>query len=683
MMRSLLVFAVALSLAALSSCRKAQEFAPFDNTAEREAFYKRYNESIRKKLGERRAELEAQLAGELADAQREETLKEMESVRRRTERPDFFEILTEQDLPTNLVWTDGQDQPEVGSPNAKKGGTYHSVILNNAYPPTIRSVGADSNNSFRNCHWDDIEIGLTTFHPNTGEVIPGVADRWAVAEDGQSVYFHIDEDARWSDGKKVKSGDWLMSFYVYLSKYSGSFYPAYYGDQYWGIATYGDDYLCIRLSNPKPLAAGFAGLYAFQEDFYREFGPDFETRYNWRPRPTTGAYEIRKEDIQKGRSISLSRVKNWWAKDKKYYRHRFNPDRIEYALVRDEEKIFQLFLRGEIDGYLLGDSKKWYEKTEVQNVFNGYIEKATFYNEFPAVSRGFYLNLSRPMLDNLDVRIGLQHATNFEKVIELDLRGDAQRLNLLSEGYGQFSNPNITTRPFSPALAREAFARAGFTQAGPDGILQDAQGRRLSFTITYPRHPIYDPMMLRIKEEAVRCGVEYKLEALDGTASFQKVSRKEHDISFTGFQQQLPFPDYYQQFYSTEAYEPGSDKPRPMTNNISQFADPSVDPILRENRDMLSIESIKRTSYEIEQIMHDRAVWVPSYYRPFFRVGYWRWVQWPEDFNVRLTNEPETAHVHWIDDAIREETKEAMRSGRTFPEKNLIFDQYRKKPAGQ
>ena len=62
-------------------------------------------------------------------------------------------------------------------------------------------------------------------------------------------------------------------------------------------------------------------------------------------------------------------------------RNRFNPDRIEYMLVRDEEKVFQLFLRGEIDCYLLNDSKKWYDKTEVPQVFNGYIEKTTFYTK--------------------------------------------------------------------------------------------------------------------------------------------------------------------------------------------------------------------------------------------------------------------------------------------------------------
>jgi microcin C transport system substrate-binding protein len=680
MTRLLLPVAAAMVLAVIPSCERPPDFETYDNTSEREAFYKRYNAEVVEKLAKRKSELETALAGDLPAEERASKQQEHGDLLRRMERPEFFEIRTEADLPKDLEWTTNLDEPELGSPEAKKGGTFHTYIPGGGYPPNIRSVGREANNSFRSYHWDDIELALTGFHPETGKVIPVLADKWSVAADGQTVYFHIDDDARWSDGKDVKSGDWLMSMYVYLSPYlTEAFYRAWYGDQYWGISTYGDDYLCVRLAYAKPLAAGFAGLIPFQEDFYREFGPDFESRYNWRPRPTTGAYMIREEDIQKGRSISLTRVKDWWARDKKYFKHRFNPDRIEYVQVRDEEKVFQLFLRGEIDTYLLGDSKKWYEKTEVPEIFNGYIEKMTFYNEYPAVSRGMYFNLSRPPLDNLDVRIGLQHASNWQKVIDLDLRGDGERLNLLSAGYGEFSHPTLRTRPFSVKLAREAFARAGFTEAGEDGILKDAGGRRLSFSINYPRNPVLDPMVLRIKEEARRAGVEFKIEAMDPTASFQKVSRKEHEIAFTGWQSQPPFPDYYQQFHSKDAYEPGTKKPRPMTNNISIFADPEVDKILEENRNARSVDVIRETSWKIEEIMHERAVWVPAYYRPFYRTGSWRWIRWPENFNVRLGNEPEMSHVHWIDPEIKRETLEAKAGGKTFPEKNLIFDQHRKK----
>ncbi|BCX46422.1 nickel/dipeptide/oligopeptide ABC transporter substrate-binding protein [Haloferula helveola] len=663
----------------LGACREASdEYPPYDCTEERMKFYERYNEKTRADLGKRVADFEEALKGELTDAERKEAEQLLDETRERLRDPDFFQRKSVEDLPADLEWEFGMDQPELGSEEAKKGGTLHSYIPGGTYPPNIRSCGKEANNSFRSYHWDDIEMAQISLHPNTNRIIPGLADRWAVGEDGRSVFFHIDDEARWSDGEEVTSEDWMMSFYIYLSDYlSVAFYKNYYSEQFWGITTYGKDYLCIRNAFPKPLAPFWAAIPPSQAGFYKEFGPDFEERYNWRPRPTTGAYVIREEDIQKGRSISLSLVEDWWAKDRKYYKNRFNVDRIEYRQVRDEEKQFQMFLQGDIDIYYLNDAKKWYEQTEVDAAFKGYFERATFYNDYPRVSRGLYFNLSKKPLDNPDVRIGLSHATNWRKVIDLDLRGDAERLNLLNEGFGDISNPDIRARDYSVRKAREAFARAGYTKSGPDGILENDKGRRLSFTITTYKIPAVEAMMLRLKEEARRAGVEYKIEALDPTSAFQKTSRKEHQISFSGWAITPPFPDYYQQFHSKEAYIPGTKKPRPMTNNLSIFADPEVDKILEANRNARSYEVIKNTSRELEQIFHDRAVWIPSYQRPFYRLGYWRWVRWPDDFNVRLASEPEMTHLHWIDQDMKQDTLAAMREGRVFGEKILLFDQYR------
>ena len=664
-----------LGAVALAGCGEREAFAPYDNTEERAAFYQRFNQETREKVEADLAELREKLAGEVAEGERDELEERLAALERRMERPDFFEFLEESDLPEGLVWEDGMDQPEIGSPEATKGGTLHLPLPGNTFPATIRTIGAEANGYFRGAHLDDVEMKLVTLHPNTGEVIPGLADRWAVAEDGQSVYFHIDPEARWSDGRDVKADDWMMAYYVYLSPYlTEPFYRLYVSEQFWGVAAYGDDYLCVRNASAKPMAALDASSSAMQAEFFREFGPDFEERYNWRPRPTTGAYQILEEGIEKGRAITLSRVKDWWARDRKYYRHRFNPDRIEYRLYRDSEKVFQLFLRGEIDLELL-DSKKWYERTEIPKVFEGFIERATFYNEYPRPSFGLYLNTSKPLLNDRDVRIGLAHATNWQAVIDLDLRGDAVRSNIIAEGYDH-TPTDIRAREFSIAKAREAFARAGFTERGKDGVLRNEKGQRLSFSINYARSPVVEPMLLRIKEEARRAGVEFQLDGMDGTSSFQQVSRKEHEITFAGWSHTPPTMDYYQYLHSKEAFEPGTRDPRPMTNNVTVFADPELDPVLERNRSARSWEEVRETSEIIERKVFDEAIWIPAFNRPFFRVAYWRWIQWPEDFNVRLANEPETSHVLWIDQELKEETLRVLREGGKFEEVERVYAQY-------
>ncbi|MFC7336990.1 extracellular solute-binding protein [Haloferula chungangensis] len=666
-----------LAVVLLTHCKDSREWAPYDCTEERLKFEERFNAEVLKKLEQRKGELEETLAGELTDAKREELEKERERLDRRLERPAFFERLDESELPADLEWTTNLEDPDLGSPEAKKGGTLHTYFT--AYPRSIRSVGSESNNSFRSAHWDDNEMGLISIHPNTRNVIPALADRWAVGEDGQSVYFHIDERARWSDGKDVTSEDFLMSIYIYLSPYlTPTFYRNYYGEQYWGISSYGPDYVCIRNAFPKPIAPFFASLNPSQVDFYREFGPDFEARYNWRTRPTTGAYEIKPEDVQKGRSITLTRDSDWWARDLKYYKNRFNPDRIEYRLIRDPEKAFQVFLQGDLDFELLGDPKKWYEESEVDSVFKGYIERATFYNVYPRTSRGLYFNMSIEPLDDLNVRIGLQHATNWEKVIDLDLRGDAERLSLLNDGFAGISDTSLKTRSYSVVKAREFFAKAGYDTAGKDGILRNSEGERLSFELSYPKIAALESMVLRLTEEAKRAGVEFRLNGMDSSASFQLVLQKKHEISFMGWGVGQPMiPDFYQQFHSKEAYEDDGKTLRTMTNNISVYADPEVDPILEKNRNATSMDVVIETSRQLERIFHEEAVWVPAYKRSYYRVGYWRWVRWPDDFNVQMGDLPDMSHVLWIDLDAKEETLEAKRRGESFPEVNRVFDQFR------
>lgn len=666
-----------LAMVFLSTCRDGRELADYDSTEERQKFEERYNAKVLKTLEKRQGEVEELLLGDLEEVKRGELEKEMGRLEQRLERPAYFERLDESELPEDLEWATNLDDPELGSPKAKKGGTLHTYFP--SYPRSIRSAGSESNNSFRSAHWDDNEMGLILIHPNTRNIIPALADRWAVGEDGQSVYFHIDDRARWSDGKNVTSEDFLMSFYIYLSPYlTPTFFRNYYSEQYWGISSYGSDYVCIRNAFPKPIAPFFADLKPSQVDFYREFGPDFEARYNWRPRPTTGAYVIKREDIQKGRSITMSRNPDWWARDLKYYKNRFNPDRIEYRLIRNPEKAFQVFLQGDLDFNLLGDPKKWYEETEVESVFKGYIERATFYNVYPRTSRGLYFNMSRAPLDDLNVRIGMQHATNWEKVMDLDLRGDAERLSLLNDGFAGISDTNLKTRSYSVVKAREYFAKAGFDKTDKDGVLRNAEGERLSFELSYAKIPILEAMMLRLTEEAKRAGVEFRLNGMDPSASFQLVLQKKHEVSFMGWGVGQPMiPDFYQQFHSKEAFEEDGKTLRTMTNNISVFADPEVDPILETNRNATSMDVVIETSRKLERIFHEEAVWVPAYKRSYYRVGYWRWMRWPDDFNVQMADLPEMSHVYWIDLDIKEETLEARRNGTSFPEVNRVFDQYR------
>ncbi|MGB3118927.1 MAG: ABC transporter substrate-binding protein, partial [Verrucomicrobiales bacterium] len=374
------------------------------------------------------------------------------------------------------------------------------------------------------------------------------------------------------------------------------------------------------------------------------------------------------------------RVTDWWAKDKKFYKNRWNVDRIEMRVIREQEKALEMFKVGLLDTFILNLPEYWYEKTDVDPVFNGYIEKAKFYNQYPRVNRGLYINTSKPLLDNLDVRIGLAYATNFDKVIEFDLRNDYSRMRTFADGYGDLSHPTLKAREFSPQKAREAFAKAGFTSTGKDGVLVNAAKQRLSFEITYPKSATGDKIMQRLKEEALKVGLEYKLDGVDGTSYFKKATLKQHDITLSGFGLDPPFMDYFQFFHSKDAYEPDGKTPKTNTNNLFCYANPEMDKWATIQRNATTIEEMREASHKCEEFIHRDAIFIPGYVQDYYRLGYWRWVRFPANtFNVKIAYDAMEAGVQWVDEDLKKETLAAMRSGKTYPEVLKVYDQYRVK----
>ncbi len=598
--------------------------------------------------------------------------------------PGFFTFATAADLPPDLAWETNLDAPEVGSPEARKGGTYHNWMP--AFPPCIRVVGTESNNSFRSEHWDNVEMGLVEMHPDTGELIPGLADRWALGADGRTVFYHLDPEARFSDGEPVLSDNVAFTFYLQLNDYVNNPYGQnYYREQFTHFTRYDERSFSITLRQAKPLAPVMAGILPSPRNFYREIGPDFEKRYDWRCRPTTGAYTIRPEDIDKGKRITVSRVTDWWAKDRRYRRHRFNADRIDYVVIRDLPKAWEVFRKGDLEEFpLTAPPEYWYERSEVPEVFNGCIERTTFYNVWPGQGVGLYLNCAKPPLDNRDVRIGLQFACDYQRVIEVILRGDAVRANGFQCGYVLVPDAPVKARPYDPAKAREHFARAGYTQAGPDGILVNDKGARLSVAITTVQVASRMAVVNLLAEQAKKVGIEFRLDAIEGTSAFQKAASKQHQIVYTGWGFGPPFGDYRQYLHSENAFEKDG-RPKTDTNNVFCYANPVMDALCERHRSATTLEELRALTWEIEQMVYDEGIFVPGTKMPFVREAHWRWLRWPQQHATAACYIPFESYVWWIDADRKKETLDAMRHKRKFPEVLEVKDAFRNgpPPAGQ
>ncbi len=613
--------------------------------------------------------------------------------------PEFFVRKTPADLPAGLQWENGSHLPEIGSPQRIRGGTWNGRIQD--FPRTLRIVGPDSNSAFRGYLLDDIAISFATLHPDIPgphQFVPGLAESWAVDLPNRTVYVRIDPDARWSDGPAVTTDDIFFMFWFFQSAYiQAPWFNNYYGigETYTQVIRYDEHTFAVTLKEARPdLASRVLLLSPVARHFYREVGDDFVTRYNWRFVPTTGAYVVTDDELRRTTTnrnhITLTRLTDWWANDKPYYRYRYNPAEIRLRVIRETTNAWEGFLAGDLDAFGMNLAEYNYDRLpdSHQLVQRGLIHKSTFYNDVPRPTYGLWMNTARPLLASRDIRLGIQHAANWQLVIDQYFRGDYVRMNTTADGYGDMTHPTLKARPFDIQLALEHFARAGFSRRGPDGILVNDRGERLSIGLTTGYESL-GPILTILQQEARKAGLHFDVEILDASAAWKKVQEKNHDITFTAFNVGVElYPRYWETYHSVNAYEqpyledgrtPNPDRrPKVQTNNFQSIAIPELDALIDQYDRSDNLDEMRRMAHQMEEILHEDGSFSPGFLMPFYRTATWRWVGWPETFNARYSRDAQEIHVHWIDESKKAETLQARRDEtRSFPAEVRTYDQWK------
>lgn len=576
-------------------------------------------------------------------------------------------------LPPDLKWETNDSDPVYADPAAKKGGTLHLFEL--SFPLTLRTVGPDSNDSFRTYLLAN-QMPFTYFHPNTKRPIPGMATHWAYGADEKTIYYKLNPKAVWSDGVPVTPMDYAFALEMMRSKdIVAPWYNEYYATKYDKILIIDDHTLAIRGKerhnhtdmhliydiNPRPR-------------HFHKLGPDWVRDYNWKIEPNTGPYQI--TVVEKGKEIVFERKKNWWGADLKYFKNRHNVDRIVATIIRDQNIAYEHFKKGLLDGFPITIPQFWHEKAKGDIFDKGYVHKLWFYTDRPLPEYGMWLNQDVELFKDREVRLGFQHAMNIDKVLSSVLRGDYERLNSGAEGYGKATDKTVKARPFDLKQAEEHLTKAGWGTRGPDGI-RVKDGKRLSARVTYGAATHTDRLVV-IKEEAKKAGIELTLQLLDPAASFKTMLEKKHEIAYSGWGAQDK-PEYWGQYHGENAH-------KPQTNNFSNTDDAELNKLIDAWRPEFDEDKQADLSRQIQRRIWEIGAYIPTWKVPYFRIAYWRWLKWPKPAATKTSDDPVTYALketdawdglYWIDEDAKKETLEAMKSGKTFPAVTAVDKTYK------
>lgn len=576
-------------------------------------------------------------------------------------------------LPDNLQWQTNDSDPIFADPQAQRGGRFRTFM--GSFPPTLRVVGPDSNSGFVQ-YLRQNALSLVNIHPNTLNAIPELATHWAFGADGKTVYFKLDPSARWSDGVPVTADDYLFTLEFMRSPFIvAPWYNNYYTEILTDIVKFDDYTIAVRGANAKPPYEMLFDLAVSPTPrHFHKLDAGWVDNYNWRIEPNTGPYSI--ETVRKGKYIEFKRKADWWGNDKKYFRHRFNPDYVRIKVIRDINVAHNYFSKGELDSFPLVMPRLWYKKARGDAYDNGYIVRIKFYNDVPQPPTGMYLNEDDPVLADRNLRYGLAYAMNFDKMLKTVLRGDYERLQTQNEGYGDFSNRNIRARPFDLAQAAHYLELAGWRERGSDGILRK-DGRRLSLRVSYSSADHTSRLVL-LKEEARKAGVELTLQLLDPTAAYKQVMEKKHQIAWMAWAGGGISPTYWEFYHSVNAH-------KSQTNNITNTDDKVMDEKIMAYQAATTKEERVRLAHELEQMIYVNGSFIPAYKVPYTREGYWRWLKLPAAHATRTSTsvtEPfgNTGGLFWIDEAEKDAVQSARLIGKKFPLQNIVDETWRTKP---
>ncbi len=565
--------------------------------------------------------------------------------------------------PADLSWLTNDADPLYASPDAVKGGTFRVAIK--SFPLTFRTVGPDSNTTFRGAILGN-QLSLIGMHPNTMNILPELATHWAFGQDKKTMYFKLNPDARWSDGKPVTAHDFAYTLeFMRSKKIVAPWYNDYYTKEIDRVIVYDDLTLAVASTKAQPDLHLILGIGPIPRHFYGQLGDDFVRKYNWKIVPNTGPYQI--SDFKKGKYIKFKRKREWWGKDLRYFNNRFNVNNVIYTVVRDDNLEWEYFKKKRTDVFGMTLPKYWHVKSKTPVIENGYVNRIWFYNDTRRSPYGLWLNQDKEIFKDVNVRYAFAHAMNVQKVIEKVLRKDYFRLEHGFVGYGPYSNNSIKARRFDLAKVEHYMQKADW-QRGNDGLWVK-NGRQFTVEILYGSDH-HTPKLVVLKEEAKKAGVELRLQKLDPSAWYKKISESNQEAVWLGFSTNLR-PSYWQGWHSDNAH-------KPRTNNITNTDNPELDRLIEDYRNSLKAQERIDLSQEIQKIIHDIGAFVPTTTAPYIRQAYWRWWRLPkipgtrESTNLFSPFSAGTGGLFWYDKPLHEETKKMMKKKQKLPAVTII-----------
>ncbi|MBF0438514.1 MAG: ABC transporter substrate-binding protein [Magnetococcales bacterium] len=491
-----------------------------------------------------------------------------------------------------------------------------------------------------------------------------LAQKVEVAEDGLSMTFHLDPEARFSDDSPLTAEDVKFSLETLQSPKAHPSYQSYWQDIVGAdvVSSHVIRFRFRQANRELPLIAG--EIPVFSRDFFAKHPfdqGDLTTPLG------SGPYLV--EDVKAGKVLTYRKNPKYWGKNRPVNRGFYQFERIVLKFFKDPVVALEGFKAGEFDFMYENNSKQWARDYEGPKFTQGLIKKETLPHKRGAGMQGLIFNIRRPIFQDIRVRKAFSLALDFEWSNENLFYGQYTRstsyfsnsemaaqgtpspeelalLKPLSKDldpavFGPVQLPPSTTPPNSLRQnlreAAKLLKEAGWT-LGADQRLVNGQGNPFEVEALLAT-PAFERILAPYAANLQKLGITLKYRTVDPSLYQSRVHDFDYDMIVNGFEQsQSPGNEQRDKWHSSSADIKGS-------HNRIGIKDPAVDALVEKIIYAKSRKELVTACRALDRVLLAGHYLVPNWHLTYFRLAYWDRFDRPK--SLPLYYSPESWLMSW------------------------------------
>ena len=458
------------------------------------------------------------------------------------------------------------------------------------------------------------------------------------------VAFTLRADAKWHDGQPITVEDVIWTFNTLREK-GAPFYRFYYANVD-SVKKTGERTVKFKFQNGKnrelPLIIG--QLTVLPKHYWKD--RDFEVT-TLEPPLGSGPYKI--ESFEPGRSVTYSRVPDYWGARLPVNAGAYNFDTVRYDYYRDSTVAIEAFKSGAIDYRDENSSRHWATSYNIPAIRDGRIKKETLQHGRSTGMQGFAFNMRREIFQDRMVRRALSYVFDFEWSNKTLFYGQYTRTRsffqnseLAATGLPKGREREILSR-FSRKIPPEVF-KTEYQPPRTDGTgnnrtqLREAldilrgtgwdineETRKLTHKKTGEEFkfevllvsPLFERVVLPMKKNLARLGIDITVRTVDSAQYQERLDTYDYDMIVMTWGQSLSPGNEQRNYWGSEVVN------SPGGRNFTGIEDSVVDDLIEMVIAAPSRSELIYRTRALDRVLQWQHIVIPQLHIPYDRVLYW------------------------------------------------------------